>query len=339
MEQRYGVTKKTVSVIVPFYNAEKYLEKCMTCILCQTLKNMEIILVNDASTDHSLGIAKVYQQKYPDRVILIDSQVNQGAGGARNLGVAVATGEYIGFVDSDDLLEPTMYEKLYLKALQKNYDIVDCGYYNQENDSAIIHTADELTGILDDKKRSALIVSGGYIVSKIFHRRLFEQDGWQFRKHVILEDSDFMTYFFATAESIGNVKEVLYYYRYIEDSSSKVMDTARYYHNICEAIKAIHKRVSGLHNYAAIQQAVEYEMIQMYSYGINICARELLQKELVVENLKRLDKIAEIRRHCITEGYDNPYVKAKIDVHDIMFMQWNDLGSEEFYKRIQAVIG
>lgn len=110
-----------VSVVVPFYNTEKYLEKCLDSLVNQTLKELEIILVNDGSTDSSLEIAKNYQQK--DSRIKIVEQEHLKQGAARNSGMKVAAGEYIGFVDSDDWVDLDYFEKLYNTAKQYNADI------------------------------------------------------------------------------------------------------------------------------------------------------------------------------------------------------------------------
>ena len=112
-----------VSVIVPIYNAEQYLEKCLDSIVNQTLKDIEIILIDDGSTDSSAEICKTY---------LTDSRVsyyhkeNAGAVMARRDGISFAKGEYIGFVDSDDWVETSMYETMYMEAKKNNADIVFC---------------------------------------------------------------------------------------------------------------------------------------------------------------------------------------------------------------------
>ena len=98
-----------VSIIVPVYNAERYLTECLGNIVNQTLQNIEVILVNDASTDGSLSLMRECEHQYPDKVRVIDSKENLGAGGARNLGIKMARGEYIGFADSDDMVDVTMY--------------------------------------------------------------------------------------------------------------------------------------------------------------------------------------------------------------------------------------
>ena len=117
-----------VSIIVPVYNVEKYIEKCLNSLVNQTLEDIEIILVNDGSTDKSQTIIEQYQKKYPD-VIKAYSTKNGGAAKARNYALEHVTGEYIGFVDSDDYISEEMYEKLYNQAKKENADIVCCNYY------------------------------------------------------------------------------------------------------------------------------------------------------------------------------------------------------------------
>lgn len=113
-----------VSVIMPVYNVENYLEQCLDCVINQTFKDIEIILVDDGSTDSSLKICKEYAQK--DNRIKIIEQQNQGAGAARNKGLEIATGDYLSILDSDDYFEPDMLEKLYNKITSDDADIVIC---------------------------------------------------------------------------------------------------------------------------------------------------------------------------------------------------------------------
>ena len=111
-----------VSVVIPVYNAEKHIEKTINSLLNQTFKDIEFIFVNDGSKDKSLDILREYEKK-DSRVIVID-QENSGPGGARNTGILKARGEYIGFLDSDDTQDKRMYELLYNKAIQGNFDVV-----------------------------------------------------------------------------------------------------------------------------------------------------------------------------------------------------------------------
>ena len=117
-----------VSIIVPFYNVEKYIEKCLTSLVNQTLEEIEIILVNDGSKDNSIKVAKDFEQKYPAKIRYYEKQ-NGGLGDARNFGIKFAKGEYIAFLDSDDYVEPTMYEEMYEMAIKEKSDMVECDFW------------------------------------------------------------------------------------------------------------------------------------------------------------------------------------------------------------------
>lgn len=118
-----GTVMPKVSVIIPVYNTEKYVERCLDSVCNQTLKDIEIICINDCSADNSFGILQEYAQK-DSRIKLIDLKENKGAGFARNAGIDCAAGEYLAFVDSDDFLDLDFYEKLYAKAKECDADIV-----------------------------------------------------------------------------------------------------------------------------------------------------------------------------------------------------------------------
>lgn len=116
-----------VSVIVPIYNVEKYLEKCINSLLSQTLEDIQIILVNDGSKDNSGNIAKEYGKNNKGRVIYVEKE-NGGLSDARNYGLKYATGDFIAFLDSDDYIEKNAYEEMYNKAIEENADYVECDF-------------------------------------------------------------------------------------------------------------------------------------------------------------------------------------------------------------------
>ena len=116
----------SVSIIVPVYNTEKYLRKCLDSLVNQTLYNIEILVVNDGSTDNSQSIIDEYKAKYP--IIKALKKENGGLSDARNYAFSHVKGEYIGFVDSDDYVENNMFEKMYNVAKQNNLDIVECNF-------------------------------------------------------------------------------------------------------------------------------------------------------------------------------------------------------------------
>lgn len=113
----------SVSIIIPVYNTEKYLKRCLDSIINQTLENIEIICIDDCSQDNSLGVLKDYE-KIDARIKMVILNENSGASKARNIGIKRALGEFIGFVDSDDYVDLNFYQKLYEKALQTNADAV-----------------------------------------------------------------------------------------------------------------------------------------------------------------------------------------------------------------------
>lgn len=127
----------SISIIIPIYNAEKYLDACIKTILAQTFKDYEIICINDGSKDNSLQILNTYKQKYSN-IFQIYSQDNQGQAAARNTGVNKASGEYIAFLDADDIIEPDYLEILYKTAKEKNSEMVICSYEKFDDDGNIV---------------------------------------------------------------------------------------------------------------------------------------------------------------------------------------------------------
>ena len=117
-------TSKKISIIIPVYNTQDYLCECLDSIINQTLKEIEIICVDDNSTDNSLKILEEYKEK-DSRIIILKNE-GKGAGGGRNTGLKIATGEFLSFIDSDDFFELNMFEEMYNKAKKTNSDIVVC---------------------------------------------------------------------------------------------------------------------------------------------------------------------------------------------------------------------
>lgn len=116
-----------VSVIVPVYNTQEYLRDCLSSLIGQTLEEIQIIVVDDGSTDASVEIIKSFANDYPDKIVVLTKK-NGGQATARNLGIQYATGEYIGFVDSDDYVHPNMYKEMYEVAKAHDCDLVECNY-------------------------------------------------------------------------------------------------------------------------------------------------------------------------------------------------------------------
>ena len=128
---------ETISIIIPVYNVEKYLNKCLNSVIEQTYKNIEVILIDDGSTDNSGKICDEYAKN--DIRIKIIHQQNGGVSTARNNGLEHATGKYITFVDSDDYIEKEMIETMAKKIMKKNADIVICGVTDRDEENNIIN--------------------------------------------------------------------------------------------------------------------------------------------------------------------------------------------------------
>lgn len=173
-----------VSVIVPVYNVQDYLERCLDSLVHQTLEEIEILVVDDGSTDGSPEIIRRYQERYPQ--IRMFSKKNGGLSDARNYALPYATGEYVGYVDSDDYVEHDMFEKLYREAKKQNYDVVECNLCHEYEDGGDV----EIGARIYDKKE--MIMNGRSVVwNKIYRRSWLLGTGVVFPKGLIYEDVEF----------------------------------------------------------------------------------------------------------------------------------------------------
>jgi glycosyltransferase involved in cell wall biosynthesis len=283
-----------VSVIVPVYNGEKYIDRCMKCLVQQSLKELELIAVNDASTDRSAQYLENWRRQYPENIRVISLQANRGAGGARNLGISLAEGEYIGFMDCDDEIDGSMFEELYNKAAQEDCDIVDCGYYEESTGISVLSFDDDVTGNLDDEKRGKIISGMGYSVTKIFRASLLKENNCLIREGVIYEDADFLIQAVLSAKKTGNVKSVLYYYRNNEQSSSKIQNEQKKFDDMLSAMQAVDllKRQNPAAGANTIQ-AMEYVMLSCLSCAIGMCLMNQDNAAFrLTDNLRRLKKMS-----------------------------------------------
>lgn len=210
-----------VSIIVPVYNVEKYLSKCIESILNQTLNDFELILVNDGSTDNSAKICEEYRIK-DSRIILINKE-NGGLSSARNAGLDIAKGKYIGFVDSDDFIDPQMYEILYNLCLDYNCNISSCVSKLIMGEQDINKEYSEEISILDSKEAINLTLDGQLsnysVCSKLFLKELFE--GISFPEGRIYEDVSVYYKLYMKSNKVLYIDKLLYYYMYRENSITK----------------------------------------------------------------------------------------------------------------------
>ena len=171
-----------VSVIVPVYNVEKYLRQCLDSIVCQTLENIEIICVNDGSTDNSYTILKEYANK-DSRIQIIDKD-NSGYGHSMNLGIQRSTGEYIGIVESDDFAKPEMFEVLYNIATSHDLDVARCLFSTfKQRDGSIkkIDASDIKSNVLINPQNDlSLFFQWPSVWANIYKRSFIQQHNLKF---------------------------------------------------------------------------------------------------------------------------------------------------------------
>lgn len=212
---------KKVSVIMPIYNVEKYLNRSIDSLIRQTLEDIEIILIDDGSTDNSRKIINKYQKLYPDKIVA-RSIKNGGAAHARNIGLSLAQGEYVGFVDSDDYVDRTMFEKLYSLAISDEAEITTCGYYRIDNKDVQCReiAAYSCFGKNIFQAPTLLLNNVPYIWNKLFKRSLIEENQIKFEENLhIFEDLVFTYKLFLKANRISRVNEALYNYIFSRDDS------------------------------------------------------------------------------------------------------------------------
>lgn len=200
---------KKISVIIPVYNVENYLRKCLNSLVNQTLKDIEIIVVNDGTLDNSQEIIDEYVKKYPKKVVSI-IQENGGQGAARNTGLLHAKGEYIGYVDSDDYVEENMYEELYKKAKEEDSDIVICGNNVVKENYEFLSKEDV------DKE---FLLGKMAVWNKIYKKNIIVDNKIQFRSKVWYEDLDFTMKVYFSSKKISYVDKPLYNYLLREGST------------------------------------------------------------------------------------------------------------------------
>lgn len=208
-----------LSIIVPVYNmaADGKLNFCLDSLINQTITDYEIIAVDDCSTDNSLDILKEYESKYPDKFRAIHSPVNKRQGGAKNIGIREAKGEWIGFIDSDDWITPDFYERLLTRAAETGADIVGCDYSMVDHHTFEVGTVEhnnkpEQSGVLDHEKRKSLILDVGSLVIKIYKRQFILDNELFFPEHIFYEDNAVGKSYVILNKHFEYIDEPLYYY-------------------------------------------------------------------------------------------------------------------------------
>lgn len=208
-----------LSVIVPVYNmaGNGKLNHCLDSLLNQTISEYEVIAVDDASTDNSLEILRMYEEQYPEKLRVLSHSINKRQGAAKNTGLREAKGEWIGFIDSDDWVTLDYYEKLLNRAEDTGAQIVSCNYQmtdNTEGKNGIVadNYREQQIGVLTDEKYKDMILHPGSMVIKVYKRELFFDNQLFFPEGIFYEDNVIGVLPLLYANHFEYVQEALYFY-------------------------------------------------------------------------------------------------------------------------------
>lgn len=208
-----------VSVIVPVYNVEKYLKKCLHSLVSQTLQDLEIIVINDGSTDNSKIIIKYFSQKFPFKIKAFTKE-NGGLSDARNFGLDHATGEYIGFVDSDDWVEKEMFAEMFALAEKHKAEMVICNLQKVDENGKINQKLTQIPNlpekIMLQEHFSVFSDLSYFACNKIFHRSLLEE--MRFKNGIHFEDIQLIPQLLLKCKVIAQTQN--YHYQYLERKNS-----------------------------------------------------------------------------------------------------------------------
>ncbi len=210
---------KKVSVIVPVYNVERYLEKCLNSLVFQTLEEIEILVINDGSTDASQSIIDEFQNRFPQKIKSY-SKANGGLSDARNYGIDRCEGEFIGFVDSDDYVSETMFEEMYALAVKHTAEMVICNLQKVDENGTVTQKLMQIPNMTEkielEKHLSVFSDMSYFACNKIFARELFNEK--RFKKGVHFEDIQLIPQLLLQCKTIAQTQN--YHYQYLERTDS-----------------------------------------------------------------------------------------------------------------------
>lgn len=304
-----------LSIIVPVYNmaADRKLQYCMDSLVAQTLpaSDYEIIAVDDASTDASLDILRDYGRRYPGLVKVLSYPVNKRQGGAKNEGLRVAQGEWIGFIDSDDWVTRDFYEKLLGKAEETGADMVGCDYnlvqeHTMQVGRIVQNNSMEQTGMLDEEKHRKLLMRPGSMVIKIYRHSVLRENALCFPEGIFYEDNCAGPLWSLYFTHFEKVEEPLYYYYQHQASTVHSITEERCRDRMTAAVLMYEecKKRGFLEQY---HKEIEYRFTELY-YAITLFT--------YLQGVPHpgLAFVKELRRG-VTERFpdfeQNPYYKEK----------------------------
>lgn len=320
---------KKVSVIVPFYNVEEYIERSIKSLVEQSLEEIEIILVNDGSKDGSEEIAKEYKKRYPDKIVYLEKE-NGGLSDARNYALPYATGEYIAFLDSDDYVEEEMYEEMYVTAKMDKADIVECDYVWEYPEETI-----ESKGRAYKDRKDMLLNARVVAWNKLIKKELLEKTRIKFPVGLRYEDVEFFYKLVPYINSISIVKKPFIHYVQRENSISNTQTnkTAQIM-DVLDNVLEFYKENNIYENY---KNELEY------NYARYLLCSSMLRMIMIEEKDEREKTIKyawEKLNTTFPKWKENPYFKEKglknkymLSVNEKTLKIYEKLGKIKFIRK------
>lgn len=300
-----------VSVVVPVYNVEHYIKKCLDSLVNQTLKDIEIVIVNDGSTDKSKEIVEEYLKKY-DNIIYLEKE-NGGLSDARNYGLLYATGDYIAFLDSDDYIELNTYELMYNKAIEESSDLVECDFLWEYPNKKVVDKGFTYYG------RKEMIVYARVVAwNKLIRRKIIEDNNMRFSKGLRYEDVDFFYKMIPIINKVSFVKVPLIHYVQRNFSISKIQN---------EKTKDIFTILDNVIEYYKMKGFFEeYKSELEYTY-IRILLCSSLMRIVKIKDKQVRDKLERKTFDCLNLYFPlwkkNKYLKENICLKNIYMKSVN----------------
>ena len=293
-----------ISIIIPIYNAENYLKRCLNSVINQTLKDIEIICINDCSKDNSLEILKEYSKK-DNRIKIINLKENKGESKARNIGLDNTNSEYIAFLDNDDEIDLDFYEKLYNKAIKTNSDIVKAGVDIINYDKK--HQKDNLNELI--KQNNSKLYFTHYWWSAIYKSSLIKGNNIKFlEKYEIGEDILFLNQAILNCKKLEIIDNTYYHYHKRENSTdSKILN----YEKIKSIINIREIIINNILSYKDFNKLSDKIINDIFIWHIksilNCCYR--------TKNSKELEYI--IDKTILIYTKINKYIKINLNIDEI----------------------
>ncbi len=288
-----------VSVIVPVYNVQDYIVKCIDSLVRQTLKDIEIIIVNDGTKDNSI---KKIKENFDDKRIKIISKENGGLASARNRGVEEATGEYLFFVDSDDFIDTNTLKEMYDEASKNNLDIVYCDYYLYYQDKKIPSSSIEHYDINNPK---SLITGVPGAVCKLIKRELYLKYNIKFLNGRFFEDIAIIPFFLAITKKSSYIRKPFYYYLQRDGSILNKKHYDKKWEDIFYVMEYLKEKFITNNIFEDYKEELEYLYIEHLLHAANL--RFLDYKE----GNKNIFKVANIMKKEFPKWKNNKYYKLE----------------------------